>query len=1078
MTLKHSWLCITICLAISSTEANSLEECTLRSVEQLIFDGKYQEAENCALTLIDTEIDDEIRVQLLTSLGEALLNQSRDGQAYLEEALQLEISKGLDSLLIGRTLLILSKNAANLGRFDKGLSYNYQSIEIREKLLGPDHWELADNHNMLGYCHRLTSNYELALTNYEEANQIWESHKGELKASMGPTYDGLGIVTRVLSRPTESLEYLSHSLQLKKELLGTEIHPSISNTLQHIGRNYYDLHQYNQALDVFSKVLEIRRQTLGDSHVNVGVAYGLLGNCHAKLGNYDLAIDLYKRKISIFKEFLPSDYLLTPYTELADAYKNNGQSDAYLETLAKSEAVINASARFGGQYLVSNYLLRASYFQSIGEEVNRLMLLEQSSKLVDEKLPGLAAQRSRIDFHLGNYYLDHGAFEKAQQLFDHALKRKASFYGLASPVLYQNYLVLGDLHHEMGHFTTAVDYYQKSLELQFINKSIDSPTIPEVDNILVPLEGLVSISKMASSYFAIYQQDTTQLKVGIQSTEYYLAALRYLRFLRNSFQSDEAKIRISNLFSTVSSEALDITFSLYQKTKEQAWLQKAFWISEMRRSQVLVEAINEGQLKSLAKIPDTLLSKEIACYGELAYLRQKLGNADEEQTRVELEKRLFQKGQELDQLKTEIRLYYPEYHRVKYETSSLNIFEFQKSLKKREILLAYSISDHFIYRFQIGKEQALFDQVHKPDNWSELLQNHHQSITDYDFIVNQARKADHLYRQSARRLYELLIPEFSMPDKDDQLLTIVPHDSLHNVNFALLLTDKVEEPLNFRNYSYLLRKQSIRYAPSVSILLTYNRPFNNSGKGYIGFAASPGDNDQTTSSHQLAIPGAQKEIRAVGHLFKGKTLIGPMATEENFRKEASNFNVIHLAMHGSVDQRSPLNSRLHFSGEADSLNDGTLHLDEIYGIPLNAELAVLSACDTGDGKLSNGEGLMSMARAFNYAGCRSVLMSQWKVADEESVRLVIDFFGELKQGHTKSAALRAAQLNYLEEVAGNMRTHPFFWAGFRLMGDDSELTDEDQLMNEWLIVFLSLGLVLFMLFRRKTNGSFFGFCRE
>lgn len=1057
-----------LAMSFITVRAQAAETCDLTAIEQLIFKGKYLDAENCAKEQLKGEISKALRAELLTFLGEALFNQSKDGQAYLDEALQIELSNGLDSLLIARTYLILGKNAANLGRFDEGLSYNDKSIVIRKQLLGPNHWILADNHNMLGYCHRFTSKYDSALADYEEAARIWEKYDGPLRTSMGPTYDGLGIVKRILSRPTESLDHLDHCLQLKKRLLNTDIHPSISNTLQHIGRNYFDLHQYNKALEIFTKVLEIRKQTLGEEHVNVGVAYGLIANCHDRMGNYDLAIDLKKRVISVFKRFLPNDYLLAPYTDLADAYRKNGQINEYLETLAKSEEVINASPRFGGQYLVNNYLLKASHFHSIGDEQKRLETLIRTQKLVEKSLKSALSQQSKTDFHLGQYYLDHEEFATAKTYFDKALHRKAGLYGPESPVLHQNYIALGDLHFQQHQYVKAKDYYQKSLELELIDKGTPLDSIPDVSDVLVPLESLISLSKIAASLYATYRQDTSQVHVALKASTYYLSSLNYLHFLRNSFYSDEAKIRISSLFSEVSGEALDLYYELHQKNGDQLWLKNAFWISEMRRSQVLVEAINEGVLKSLAKVPDSLLEQEMACYGELAYLRQKLRLTNlEEQNRNELEKRLFQKGRELDQLKSQIRLYFPDYHRLKYEISSLTVLDIQQALRDEEELLVFSVTDSNIYRFLISKERSVFDQVKKPRNWTTLLEDHHRSTTDYRFIVNRAQEADLIYRTTALTLHELLIPQLS-PGKTRKTLTIVPHDSLHNINFSILLAEEVDQPLNFRSYPYLLRTRNIRYAPSVSTLIAYpDQPKENLQEGYIGFAASA--QGSYSDGARLAIPGANEEIAKVGDLFGGKTLQGSEATEENFRKEASKYNVIHLAMHGTVDQNAPLNSQLHFAEKADSLNDGTLHLDEVYGIPMNAELAVLSACDTGDGQLSSGEGLMSIARAFNYAGCRSVLMSQWKVADEEGTQLIVDFFRALKHGQSKSSSLRTAQLNYLDEMEDNMRTHPFFWAGFRLIGDDLELHDQNDTWKEWLIIFTFLMLVIGILFTRRKK---------
>ena len=147
-------------------------------------------------------------------------------------------------------------------------------------------------------------------------------------------------------------------------------------------------------------------------------------------------------------------------------------------------------------------------------------------------------------------------------------------------------------------------------------------------------------------------------------------------------------------------------------------------------------------------------------------------------------------------------------------------------------------------------------------------------------------------------------------------------------------------------------------------------------------------------------------------------------------------------MHGFIDEENSSNSKLLFSSSKDSIEDGVLHLDEIYNLSLNADMVVLSACESGSGVLEFGEGNISLSRAFNYAGCKSVVMSQWKVADQPSKEIITQFFSELKEGETKANALRNAKLTYLIGLSEDLYAHPFYWSGFVVTGNDIEYSNQ------------------------------------
>ena len=160
-----------------------------------------------------------------------------------------------------------------------------------------------------------------------------------------------------------------------------------------------------------------------------------------------------------------------------------------------------------------------------------------------------------------------------------------------------------------------------------------------------------------------------------------------------------------------------------------------------------------------------------------------------------------------------------------------------------------------------------------------------------------------------------------------------------------------------------------------------------------------------------------------------------------------------------------VNRRRDPDGKADQeANDGILHAYEVYNLRLNADLAVLSACNTGRGKLAKGEGIISMARAFKYAGCNNVLMSLWQADDLSTREIMTGFYERLKKGDGKAAALRQAKLDYL---AASPRTHPFFWGAFILIGDNTELQSENHWY--WYGGAIVLVLAIFLIYQERKK---------
>jgi CHAT domain-containing protein/Tfp pilus assembly protein PilF len=289
------------------------------------------------------------------------------------------------------------------------------------------------------------------------------------------------------------------------------------------------------------------------------------------------------------------------------------------------------------------------------------------------------------------------------------------------------------------------------------------------------------------------------------------------------------------------------------------------------------------------------------------------------------------------------------------------------------------------------------------------------------------------YSGNAHELYSLLVAPAAEQLKGVETLCIVPDGVLWNLPFqALMPADE----------HYLLEDHSIYYAPSLSVLreMSEKRRGGRNANSLIAFGNPVIGKDEQRQVDLCPLPEAENEVGSIAKtagLEAKRVFIGRDASEKTFKNLAPGFSVIHLATHGVLDNRNPLYSHLLLTRtEGDAENDGLLEAREIMEMRLDADLAVLSACDTANGKIAPGEGVMGMSWAFFVAGCRSMLVSEWKVNSSSTSQLMVNFYGQsdlvrIRSGGANASALRAAALQLMKD---DRYRHPFFWAGFVLVG--------------------------------------------
>jgi CHAT domain-containing protein len=328
------------------------------------------------------------------------------------------------------------------------------------------------------------------------------------------------------------------------------------------------------------------------------------------------------------------------------------------------------------------------------------------------------------------------------------------------------------------------------------------------------------------------------------------------------------------------------------------------------------------------------------------------------------------------------------------------------------------------------------------------------------------------YCQNAFYLCNKLLKPFYSKIQNKQLI-IIPDGKLSYIPFDALLEElpDTSKTVRFDQLQYLIKNFSINYSNSSNLLFKHNSPNKKLKNKVVAFAPEY-HSDSIEIANQFytlsPLPGVQKEVDIISETVKTKLFKGKEASEVNFRKEIEKYDILHLAMHAFINDSIPSFSKLAFSQNAsnDLLSDGSINTADIYNLNLDARLAVLSACNTGRGKLRKGEGIMSLARGFFYAGCPSIVMSLWDVEDQSVTDIMGSFYKNLKKGKTKNEALRLAKLEYLDN-SNSRRAHPHYWLSYITLGNSDPLYKSYDFYFFIILIVLLVAIVTDQVYKMK-----------
>ena len=399
---------------------------------------------------------------------------------------------------------------------------------------------------------------------------------------------------------------------------------------------------------------------------------------------------------------------------------------------------------------------------------------------------------------------------------------------------------------------------------------------------------------------------------------------------------------------------------------------------------------------------------------------------------------------------------FPKYHKLNYASVEQTINDSRALISKDETLVRYLYIEKRLYAIVLSKENK--EIVALPyinlKLYNEKIRDHRNNIEILNPILNT------LY-------YHIWEP---LKDKvRTKKLVIIPDGELFNLNFELLNFSKLKSFQELATTS-LLADHTISYNYSL-LLLEKDRKTLEFEKDYVAFA--PEFNKSMKDDYQIAItdsvnldktyltllpqPFISDVAKRFSNKFSGSSFLNEKASKQLFTQTAREHKIIHIGTHAESNNASPELSRLVFAknvSDSTSINDNYLYTYEIYNQDLSSNLAILTACETGKPTYQPGEGMISLAHAFNYAGSESILTSLWQIDEQSSTQILEYFYTYLEDGLSKDEALKNAKLDYLTKAKGRT-LHPQYWAGLVLMGDTEPIALTAS--RPWLLWFCILG---------------------
>ncbi len=916
-----------------------------------------------------------------------ILEQTKDPQLF-------------DAQLISACYTSLGRISAMYGKPDESLDYFEKALKSDSTQFGAESVQAAQAYANIGTAYSQKYEYTKAENFFNKAKQIFIKKEGEKTPNLINVDINLALISTYSGRYDDAIAIYKEAESIIPQGDGRFI-----LQLADIYSGYCDAYtskgEYNIAESYINKSLEIKKANFGENNINTVSDYSKLAILLKEQGKYDDAVNYFQKAGNIIAKNYGKKHpdLGGIYNNLAQIYFNDGDDETAKEYYTK--AIESISAVYGDMH------------PDIAAINNNIALIDMKNKDYDNAIFNLQA---------------------AIQIYE-------TNYGSRSVKLVEPYANIASAYFEKNEFRETIKFYKKSIEANMPEFNSPQENIfanPKFSTYKNGIKLIGSLKNKAAATLQYYDaiQDAELLHNVVECV--YLTD-SIIDDLRKSIVSENDKLLLSSISVDVYENGIYAAAKIYEIDRDFKSCSDAFYFSEKSKAGTLLEAMAGAKAQNFAGIPKQLIEKEKFLSEKMAYYKKQIAEDDDPSQQTKHRNQLFEYENQYRTLIKNFETDYPEYYNQKYSNKFINLNDVQALIPENTALVSYFTGTKYIYSISATKYTYSILASQKPDNFVTMIKEWREAITDYNI------ESFENYKNIAHEIYQIFFPQ-NLP-KNTVNITIIPDGILSIVPFEAMLTDDyVGELKNFKDYPFLIKKYNISYNYSAFLTIArYKEPVNLDKFQWLGIAPVF-DAANTTYFKDNQVPPIPETLNEISEIAKHlgeqkiitKMLIRKDADETNIKNiDLKQYKIIHIATHGTVNTENPELSGLFLSQDTTKKEDGMLYSGEIYNLKLNADLIILSACETGLGKIIKGEGVIGLGRALLYAGAKNIIASFWQVSDASTAVLMTNFYDNINKKAKRdnisfSENLYNAKLKMINE---GKFAHPYFWSPFVIIGE-------------------------------------------
>lgn len=931
--------------------------------------------------------------------------------------------------------------------FENAKNYLDEASELIGDKLSENHPAAIKLYVQYGFYFEEQSELEEAKKWAEKAVNLVNTNKLDRK-SKARAYLGLGFIEDTMGNYQQAVDAYNEGLFALEDIdRDIQVLKMFSQAHNNIGIAYRRLGMTDQAMSHYQLALLVTKEAYGENHPELGYAYNSIGTVYYANGDYSTAADYFLQAASTFEDSYGRDN-----QRVAGGYNNAGLSFFRLEDYEKATEYLERAQRIKESLLGEEHLETAIGYSNLATihlqnenieaaEKNYIRSLEVRIKIYGNNHP------STIDPHiqLGKLYIKKSEFQSARTQLNKAVELAIERLGNRHPDVAEAYFEIGNSYAAENNQNDAARYYQTVLEILTEDEFDVQKDRYRIADILDPLLFINTLRSQAD-LIVENQPETENEKHLKQALDYYNLASETIDQLQNSYQSEASKLNLIDQNYSIYTNAIEVLYLLYNKTGERSYLDQILNVAEKSKARVALELFQDLEAKTVSGVTEEVLAQEkslerkVIGYYQKLHIEQEKGMESDRDAISAYRDSLFHAQRNLEEFTQSLEKDYPSYYVLKYDRKLADRYDIVSVLNDHETMVIYVVGEKNVYAIIIGGRQMEMYNLGKSRGLTARVESIRRAV------LSGNTKA---YKEEARALYKKLI-EPVRASLQTQDLIIIPDQVLHYLPFEMLLSE-IPEHRDYHEFPYLIKDFRFKYAPSATMFeIMMNQkpeisrnlfalaPFHSDG-----IQAGQGTGIERYLQNLSPLPLTRYETREIGSLFEQhrswrdffnreevEILNGQLATKSRLMKSSlEKYGYIHFATHAFVHESNPSLSGIALQGSEQ--NDGITYVSDIYNLKMNADLVVLGACETGLGSIYRGEGLIGFTRAFIYAGAANLVVSMWRVNDQPTARLMIEFYRNIRMGDSYGTALQKAKLTLIDHPD---TAAPRNWAAFVLNG--------------------------------------------